>query len=262
MNDSDNQKSDQGLLEDLSSRNSYFHLLGELSSGLFHEIRTPLQLIDNNLLFLGSVNKDSLKAGKAQNSSGILEEIQSAVEQSREGIFHVKELMDALHLLAYPKVEEASWLDPSDLWAQARLISRHEWKSHCSLNGPESCPYLIKGNSALLIQVLVNLIINAAHSIDSTGKEKGNIELTIERGESDLMLCISDEGEGIQKEQLDKIFTPFFTTKSAGKGTGQGLPFVRKVVEGLHKGKVSCESTLHRGSRFFLAFPAWKESSS
>ena len=74
-----------------------------------------------------------------------------------------------------------------------------------------------------------------------------------------VLLSISDNGTGISPENLDKLFTPFFTTKPVGEGYGLGLSFIQDIVK-RHNGKVSVESELGKGTTFHISFPVIKEN--
>jgi signal transduction histidine kinase len=101
---------------------------------------------------------------------------------------------------------------------------------------------------------LFNLIRNAAQAI----KPPGTIWVRAHsEGENQIRIEIADTGGGIPPDKLNKIYDPFFTTKEPGKGTGLGLFIVRQIVE-RNKGRISVESTVGKGTTFFLDFPVAK----
>jgi signal transduction histidine kinase len=109
---------------------------------------------------------------------------------------------------------------------------------------------MITGNNNYLQQVFLNLLINARDAMPRGGK------ITVSTGlvESDIHVSFSDTGTGINKENLTKIFQPFFTTKALGKGTGLGLSVSNKIV-GQHGGTISVESEEGKGTTFTIILP-------
>lgn len=85
--------------------------------------------------------------------------------------------------------------------------------------------------------------------------QKGKIRIHTEAQRSQLLITIADNGAGIPESIRDRIFDPFFTTKEVGRGTGQGLAIARAVVD-RHKGNLTFQSEVGRGTTFFLCLPA------
>ncbi|MBI5855502.1 MAG: hypothetical protein HZB35_09810, partial [Nitrospirae bacterium] len=102
-------------------------------------------------------------------------------------------------------------------------------------------------------QVLLNLLLNADHAMG----EGGTLRLGLTSAGDRVLLTVSDTGHGIPNNQLSKIFTPFFTTKEAGKGTGLGLSVVHGIIEE-HKGTISVESEVGKGTTFTITVPTAK----
>jgi signal transduction histidine kinase len=112
-------------------------------------------------------------------------------------------------------------------------------------------PVYVMADRGQLKQVLFNLIKNASHAID---KEKGKIVVNVDRAnDKEVVIKIIDNGYGMPKEVLDKVFTPFFTTKEPGKGTGLGLALV-KIMADRNNGKIKVESQEGAGTTFTLIF--------
>jgi signal transduction histidine kinase len=110
-----------------------------------------------------------------------------------------------------------------------------------------------------MLQVLTNLEKNAVEAMPPSG---GTITLSMSDTDDEIIIHISDTGSGISKENMDKIFTPFFTTKELGKGTGLGLPLIYGIVK-MHKGKINVESNADpaegpTGTTFTLMLPRKK----
>jgi len=117
---------------------------------------------------------------------------------------------------------------------------------------------LVVCNIGDLNQVFLNLLVNAAHAIgeavNGTG-EKGRIRVrTVSEGGT-VLVTISDTGCGIPEANRAKVFDPFFTTKEVGRGTGQGLAIARSVVVDRHKGTLTFESEVGKGTTFYVRLP-------
>jgi signal transduction histidine kinase len=111
----------------------------------------------------------------------------------------------------------------------------------------------VKGHPNQLTQVLLNLVVNAAQAI--TGR--GQVDLGISRKDDMALVTIRDSGGGIAPENLDKMFTPFFTTKSAGEGTGLGLYVSKGIVEA-HGGTITAGNHPEGGAVFTVELPVWE----
>ena len=128
----------------------------------------------------------------------------------------------------------------------------------------------ILGDPTQIHQIMINLCTNATHAMENDG---GILEVTLENTEVDedtasqypdlnpgphVHLGVSDTGDGIKPEVVDRVFDPYFTTKDVGKGTGMGLAVVHGIVKS-HHGSISVESELGKGTTFKILFPAVKE---
>ncbi len=114
----------------------------------------------------------------------------------------------------------------------------------------ENASVFIIGNTSLLQQVLMNLILNACQAMP-TG---GNILIAVRREAAEAVLCVSDTGCGIPTSHLGKIFDPFFTTQPVGKGTGLGLSICYTIVK-QHGGVIEVDSEVGRGSTLSVRLP-------
>ena len=118
---------------------------------------------------------------------------------------------------------------------------------HLSSTSIWSDPYQLR-------QVFINLLTNAIHGTEIGGK----IEITHQSVDDQIMIYVRDTGKGIPKENLERIFEPFFSTKSPGEGTGLGLYVTRGIIEKLG-GEIEVESRLGHGSVFFVKLPKFYE---
>jgi signal transduction histidine kinase len=107
-----------------------------------------------------------------------------------------------------------------------------------------------------LNQVILNLLVNAAHAIEETASDrKGRITLTTRNLGDRIEIRIGDTGPGISEAIRKKIFDPFFTTKDPGKGTGQGLAISHTIITKKHGGTINVESEPGKGATFIIRLP-------
>ncbi len=197
--------------------------MGQVSAGIAHELNNPLGIIT----LYSSVLKDEL-----EKNSEIYEDIKIIDEQAERCKKVVGGLLNfarknqvklkETNIVKFIEHSFESLLKPDNV--SIELIN--------NIKEP-----IIKIDTDQMMQVLTNLEKNAVEAMPEGGKL--TIELK-EKGEN-LIIKISDTGTGITEENLEKIFTPFFTTKESGKGTGLGLPLVYGIIK-MHKGKINVKS--------------------
>lgn len=260
--------------------------IGRLASGIAHEINTPIQFVGDNLRFLadsfsdlgrvvaqyqrllaavqaGTGQRDVLEKSERTNAevdlAYLLDEIPKALAQSTEGIDRVAIIVRAMKEFAHPGGEEKILVDLNKAIESTVTVARNEWKYvadlHTALDPTlPPVPCLIGAFN----QVMLNMIVNAAHAIadvvTGTGG-KGTITIRTGRTGDFAEIRISDTGSGIPASNRHRIFDPFFTTKEVGKGTGQGLAIARAVVVGKHGGSIEVESEVGTGTTFLIRLP-------
>jgi two-component system, NtrC family, sensor kinase len=222
--------------------------IGELSSGIAHEINNPLAIIGQETEWMKQVMKgDGLQAADAPDElRDSLREIVSQVDRCKE-ITH--KLLD----FARKKEPLIQGADVNKLIEDmARLVEKEAIQKNIKLirNYQKDLPR-VQTDPPLLRQVVLNLLNNAAYAI---GKD-GDISIsTRQSANNSVELVFSDTGCGIPKEQLDKIFDPFFTTKPPGKGTGLGLSISHSIIAKLG-GRITVASEVGCGATFTIHLP-------
>jgi signal transduction histidine kinase len=137
-------------------------------------------------------------------------------------------------------------------------VSRNEWKQWARLETDleETLPR-VNCLAGEINQVLLNLVVNAAHAIEEARRgANGKITIATRHLDDDhIEIAVEDNGIGMTEAVIEQIFDPFFTTKRVGKGTGQGLSICRDVIVAKHGGRISVNSTPGVGSRFSVILP-------
>jgi signal transduction histidine kinase len=181
-------------------------------------------------------------------------EIPSAVEQTLEGIERVSTIVRAMKTFSHPGTVEQTPSDLNEALAATATVTRHQISQVADLRLELGDLPPVRCNIAELNQAFLNLIVNASDAIEETGR-RGVITVATAVDGDEAVVRISDDGCGIPDDVRAKMFDPFFTTKEVGRGSGQGLPMVRGVVQEGHGGSIGVDSLPGQGSTFTVRLP-------
>lgn len=219
------------------SRAEHFATLGELATGLAHEIRNPLAGIAGVIEIVG---RDLPASSPAR----------AVVKDVREEIAQINRILTDLLGTARPRASE---MRPSDLNTTVEhtiMLARQQVLSKPikieftpAVDLPE-----VDHDSDQIHQVLLNLMLNAVQAIEGSGV----VRVAVFANDDDAVITVSDTGRGIAAEHLPNIFRPFYTTK--GNGTGLGLSLARRIIEE-HHGKIEVSSSSGKGTTFSVMLP-------
>jgi signal transduction histidine kinase len=212
--------------------------VGEMASGIAHEIKNPLVGVASGVDLLSKHLSGNSKA------EAILEQIRTQVHRMESAIHD---------LLSYARPKEPLFVatDPGQLLDRLIGLVRPQAEAagvRVRVRQPEALPR-VRVDPELLTQALVNLALNAIQAMDAGGV----LDISVESANGDVRFSISDTGKGIEPDQLDQIFRPFYTTKH--QGTGLGLAITKGIVE-RHGGRLEVESRPGVGSTFTLVVSA------
>ena len=214
-------------------------ILGEITAGIAHELNTPLA----NILGFAELLK-SKEHESTQTSSDLDKIINSAIfsrEVVKKLMFFACEMPQNLGQTdIVPVINEAmNLLDPT--------FKKNEVKYKVILPKGE---VLLKADTIQLTQVIFNLVLNAIYF----SPKGGLIKISLDETKKKITLKISDEGPGISPENVQKIFQPFFTTKTVGDGSGLGLSVVHGIIRS-HRGTIDYHPNTPTGAIFIITFP-------
>jgi signal transduction histidine kinase len=259
--------------------------IGQLAAGIAHEINTPVQYIGDSVHFLRDCYGDFLrllenyhelrKSASEGQCDAILarkceeleqevdldflrQEAPRAFQRTLDGVERVTHVVRAMKEFSYPNRKEKSAAHLNQAIQDALTVARNEYKYVADVKTDLAELPPVYCHIGDINQVLLNLIVNAAHAIEQVIGETGNrgsIDITTRREGDQAVISISDSGCGIPAELRSRVFDPFFTTKRLGKGTGQGLSIAHTIVVDKHGGSLSFESKPGQGSTFVIRLP-------
>ncbi len=225
--------------------------IGQLAAGVMHEINNPLATIAACAESLGFKLEDVQKAGSAipPDAAEYLHIIDNEVGRC-------KQIVDGLLDFSRPKQALKERVDLNEVVERTMLLLKHHVRFkrltvHTELGA--DIARVPQANSEQLVQVFMALLLNA---MDAMG-ERGTITIRTRRGKATHEAAIAevvDQGHGIARSELTKIFEPFYTTKAPGRGTGLGLSICYGIIAE-HGGRIEVDSVLGQGSTFRIMLP-------
>lgn len=248
--------------------------IGQLAAGIAHEINNPIGFVSSNLNTLNAYIRDVFEVireydhllGRYDLDPSLLQSLSKLKEQkeldylctdapdliaeSIDGLNRVKGIIQDLKNFSRTDSNEWELTDINKSLDSTLNIIWNELKYHCTVHKEYGDIPEIVCLQSQLNQVFLNLLVNAGQAI----KEKGEIAIQTGRAGGDVWVKISDTGEGITPEHINRLFEPFFTTKPVGKGTGLGLSISQNIVK-KHGGRITVESTLNQGTCFQVFLP-------
>lgn len=240
--------------------------LGELASGVAHEINNPLAFISANNKYLKQtlsdlfISLDELHKGSKLNEkaasilsslANIKQNFNEVLQDNVEGIDRLSNISDSLRTFVYRGETEFSPVDLNDIVSHAfKVASYSKQKSHELQLKLFEGNAMISANRGEIEQVVLNIIINALHATT----QGGDVLVTVGESSGQHFVSIRDSGVGISEENLEKIFSPFYTTKPVGEGTGLGLAISKNIIDA-HNGTLDVESAVNVGTCFTINIP-------
>lgn len=236
--------------------------IGQLSSGVAHEMRNPLAIIMQGVAYL-----EQIISVEEKEQRETLSMVKDSVQRADKIVISLLDFSRASKLELHP--EDIVSILESSLSLVKTELKNIEVVREFQKDLPK---VLVDKNK--LTQVFINLFMNARHAMPESGKlairsllrlpeemENSASEQTVNSSETKeraVVVEIEDTGTGISEENLGKIFDPFFTTKGQGKGTGLGLSISRNIII-MHKGSMEVKSQVNKGTRIIITLKIFKE---
>ncbi len=251
--------------------------VGRLSAGIAHEINNPVGFVSSNsttltgyinrineilAMYRKGIDRDIIaKREKTLKIDFIIEDIGNLLMENIEGLARITNIIS--NLKKFSRNDNGSEYMNADLNEAIRsvlVISKNETKYYADIKTDLGDIGMIYCNISELNQVILNLIINAVQALKELDRENlGQITIRTYK-DSDWIYCeIADDGPGIPNQIKSKIFDPFYTTKEVGVGTGLGLSICHDIVVTKHKGRITLDSEVGKGTVFTIVLPRYKD---
>lgn len=214
-------------------------LIGEVVSSIAHSLSNPLNIISGNADYL-LLNK---KSGESE-----YDELRTIVDEATRITKSLRGLLN----FSRPLIVEKTKTDINQVAENILLQAKYEFgKKNIQLkkNLSKDIPVIL-ADKAQLEEAITNIVINAIQAFT----EEGEITVKTSTSNGNITVEISDNGPGIPKENIDKIFRPFYSSKGYGKGTGLGLSIVKRIITE-HKGSIQVKSQPNKGTAFLITLP-------
>jgi signal transduction histidine kinase len=252
--------------------------LGQLVSGIAHEIKNPLNFIYGNTGFLADYTQklqslveaiDALPSLSMEDREEIArqresvhytflkEDLKTLIDNFADGARRINAIVSDLRAFSRMDADSISEVDLHASLEMSLNLLRNQYKNRISIHKEYGDIPKIQGYSGKLNQVFMNLLSNAFHAV----REKGDVWIRTRSESGAVEIEIEDTGVGIAKENLKRIFEPFFTTKPVGQGTGLGLSISYGIIE-QHQGKITVVSVPEKGTAFTVRLPIFQETAS
>ncbi len=277
----------QGLLDIFLARNkalqeAYAHLqhlhlqvqhqeklasLGELTAGVAHELANPLAFVSGNveqldgygrrlMAYIGHLERllppeaadEARRARHEHKVDFVIADFADLLDQTREGLARIRDLAGGITEFSRRDRQRMEDADVERLVETALSLTHNQLKGKATVEKRFSSPPLVRCRPGQLVQVFVNLLLNAAQAMEREGTVV--VSTALEGGE--VVVRIADTGHGIPAADLERIFEPFFTSRP--EGTGLGLAISRDIVEE-HGGRITVASRPGEGAEFAVALP-------
>ena len=251
--------------------------LGQMAAGVAHEINNPVSYVMSNLgtldqyvsalMPLMEMLRELTSEGSGEPSPELLERMRELwrqedvdyllgdtpqlIEESLGGTRRIKEIVQSLRSFAREDTGEPQLVDVNEELSSTLKIVWNELKYKCEVKRDFGPLPLVSCHPTQIAQVFTNLLVNAAQAIET----RGEIRIRTRQEGGEVVVEIADTGKGMTQETLTKLFTPFFTTKPRGQGTGLGLSVSYGIIT-RHQGRIDVQSEPGKGSTFTIRLPA------
>jgi PAS domain S-box-containing protein len=263
------------LAEQRMAQGEHLESIGRLAAGVAHEINTPIQYLNDSVYFIREAMQDLLahnaklaallpvQPEEDEDIEDLKRELPPALDRVVDGLGRIAEIVRSMKEFSHVDQRETSRVDLNRAIGSTLIVARSEYKYVADVETDLKDLPLVTCHGGQINQVVLNLVVNAAHAIADQVKGTSNkglitVKTCVENGFA--VVSISDTGGGIPEGIRKRIFEPFFTTKEVGKGTGQGLSIAHGVIK-QHGGTLDFVTEIGKGTTFYVRLPVAADES-
>jgi PAS domain S-box-containing protein len=248
--------------------------IGRLAAGVAHEINTPIQYLNDSISFIregvGELlayidemhaqiqQKTGQQPEKNEDVEYMREELPPAMGRVADGLTRIAEIVRSMKHFSHADQGAKCEVDLNASIASTLVIARSEYRECAEIETQYGEIPGVVCHGGQINQVVLNLVVNAAHAIDDLVKKQGGRGKIVVKTSVDgefVVISIADTGGGIPEAIHTRIFDPFFTNKEVGRGKGQGLSIARNVIVKGHGGDLDFETEIGQGTTFYIRLP-------
>ncbi len=233
--------------------------VGTLAAGVAHEINNPLTFVHGNLQYVAEEIQLAFEESQQQRSdddgsrSRLLGDWSQSLQDAQQGAERIARIVSDLGTYSKRRSREITSVDVEEVIESTISLAHGELKHRARVVREFTEVSVVRADETSLGQILLNLLINAAHSIEGQ-VDNNEIRIVLSQDEDFVKIVVRDTGTGIREEVIHQIFDPFYTTKSVDQGTGLGLSICRNIVQELG-GEITVESEEGVGTAFTVLLP-------
>jgi PAS domain S-box-containing protein len=260
---------DRKLAEQRQMQGEHLESIGRLAAGVAHEINTPIQYLNDSVSFIREAMQDLLAHNATlvallpvppeedEDIEYLKSELSPTLNLVADGLARIAEIVRSMKEFSHVDQREMSSVDLNRAINSTLVIARSEYKYVADVETDFGDLPLVTCHGGQINQVVLNLVINAAHAIGDKVNgtaDRGIIAVRTRVENGFAVIAISDTGGGIPEAIRSRVFEPFFTTKEVGRGTGQGLSIAHNALKA-HGGTLGFETEMGKGTTFYVRLP-------
>jgi two-component system NtrC family sensor kinase len=241
---------EQRELQEQVYMSDHLRSVGMLAAGIAHEVNNPLTVISANVELL------SLSLGAGTLGSAVSSEtLNNALSDMAEASRRIRDVVSDLKVSSSPDLLEAANIDVAQVLTRSMRMARSDARNRATFDCDFAPAPLVWGSEARLGRVVINLLSNASQAIVCGDPREQSIRMSLRTSDKgEAVFEVEDSGIGMSKATLRRLFTPFFTTKELGKGTGLGLFLSQRIVAAMG-GSIKVTSEVGHGTRVTVTLP-------